>query len=73
LDSLTSSDKLAEIRQVTFILRLSINRNGQVLHGEVVDVSDKSQRRVKSLAELPQILGEWLSNLAWNNPPNQNG
>jgi hypothetical protein len=72
LYSLSSPDRLTEIRQVTFIFRLSINRNGQVLHGEVVDVRDKSQRRVKSLVELPRILDEWLSNLAWDNPPNQN-
>ena len=55
------SDKLAETRQVTAILRMAVDRNGRLLHGEVVNVEDNFQYRFKDWAGLTRTLRVWLA------------
>jgi hypothetical protein len=62
---------LAETRQVTAILRLMVDRNGHLLHGEVVNVEDNSQNRFKDWAGLTRTLRVWLASQFQGDTPDQ--
>jgi len=64
-----SSDKLAETRQVTVILRLVVDRDGRLQHGEVVNIADNSNNRFKDWDGLTLTLRSWLSNRSQGNLP----
>ncbi len=64
MSSLSSSDRLADTRQVTVILRMQVDRQGRILHGEVVDVDGNSRIRFKDLAGLTRTLRAWLEKQA---------
>jgi hypothetical protein len=47
---------LADTRVKTFILRLVLNKRGQVIHGELVDVTSAQTKRFKNWNELIRAL-----------------
>lgn len=46
------------------ILRMQVDRQGRILHGEVVDVDGNSRIRFKDLAGLTRTLRAWLEKQA---------
>jgi hypothetical protein len=61
LPHLPAAEKLALNRQVTVVLRLLIDRRGQLLHGELVDDDGKPWRRFAGWRELTGTIREWLA------------
>jgi hypothetical protein len=51
---------LADRHYVTLILRLTLNRTGQLLQGELVDTTDTLQKRFLGLTGLNQAVEAWL-------------
>lgn len=55
------SDALSEKHQVTLILRLLLDRNNRLLHGDVVDVNGQSLGHFFDLESLTHAIEEWLA------------
>jgi hypothetical protein len=55
-------NQLADKRQVVLILRLVLNKQGQLLHGEIVDVADKVIGRFANWTHLNYLMQMWLVN-----------
>lgn len=51
---------LADRHYVTLILRLELDRTGQLLQGELVDTTDTLQKRFLGLAGLNQAVTAWF-------------
>jgi hypothetical protein len=54
---------------VTAILRLVLDQQGHLLHGEVVEIEDKSSQRFKDWADLSLILRNWWDRHTQASPP----
>ncbi len=68
MSDLSDSDGVAEARHMTLILRLVVDRSGQLHHGELIDVGTKSTSRFKKWDELIRILHDWLANQSADHP-----
>jgi hypothetical protein len=55
-------NQLADKRQVVLILRLVLNKQGQLLHGEIVDVAYKVIGRFANWTHLNYLMQMWLVN-----------
>ncbi len=55
------SDALSEKHQVTLVLRLLLDRNNRLLHGDVVDVSGQSLGHFSDLESLTHAIEDWLA------------
>ena len=69
MSSSSNVDKLADVRQVTVILRLALNRRGRILHGELVETEEAKPRRFNSWIGLTHALREWLASQSQDTPP----
>lgn len=56
-----SIERLTDVRHVTVILRLVLNRRGQLTHGEIVDVEGTTRIHFKGWRELTRALRAWLT------------
>jgi hypothetical protein len=57
-------DKLTEKRHITVILRLVVNQDGRLVHGEVVDVEGKPQGRFVGWQQLGPAIQGWMAKQA---------
>ena len=55
-----SDNILADHHYVTLILRLTLNRGGQVIQGELVDTTDTFQKWFTGSSGLNQAVEAWL-------------
>jgi hypothetical protein len=55
-----SGDELAHRGLVTVIVRLVLDRDGELLHGEIVDSSYVVRGRFSNWADLTLVLQRWL-------------
>lgn len=55
-----NGERLADKRNVTLILRLVLDRDGKLMHGELVDVGGKVQTRFIRWRELTRTVRAWL-------------
>ena len=53
---------LADKRQATLILRLTLDGRGRFMHGEVVDFEGKVIGRFTEWHKLPHLVQTWLAN-----------
>ena len=60
MPALDQEDELSSSRQVVLILRLVLDRRGQLHHGELVDAEAIPQARFVSLSGLTDALNRWL-------------
>jgi hypothetical protein len=65
------SEKLAPKRYVTVILRLLLERRGQLVHGELVDLQGKAHGRFGTWQGLPRVIRVWLASEAEDNTLDQ--
>ena len=56
----TPDSTLADRHYVTLILRLTLDRGGRVIQGELVDTTDTLWRRFTSSSGLSQAVDAWL-------------
>ena len=56
------SDKLSQKQQVTVILRMLLDEQGMLVHGDLVDVDGQSRGRFSSWDDLVIMLREWSAN-----------
>ena len=56
----TDDITLADRHYVTLILRLTLDRTGQLLQGELVDTTDTLQKRFLGLTGLHNAMTDWL-------------
>ena len=61
MSSLLPESTLADRRYVTLILRLTLDRGGRLLQGELVDTTDTLQKRFVDVAGLNQAVQDWLT------------
>lgn len=61
MPKISEGDKLAEIRNVTLILRLALNQRGEMTHGEMVDMEGESQGHFTNWNGLAHTLHAWLN------------
>lgn len=66
-----SIERLTDARHVTVILRLVLNRRGQLTHGEIVDVEGTTRVRFKGWRELTRALRKWLTTRYGQPPPDR--
>jgi hypothetical protein len=52
---------LADRHYVTLILRLTLDRGGQLIRGELVDTTDTLHQRFIGVAGLKQAVQDWLT------------
>jgi hypothetical protein len=57
---LDQEDDLADSRQVVLILRLVLNRQARLHHGELVDTNSVSHGKFVSLTGLTDIVTRWF-------------
>ena len=57
---LEEEDDLSGSRQVVLILRLVLDRQAQLHHGELVDTESVSQGRFVSLAGMTDVVTRWF-------------
>jgi hypothetical protein len=57
---LDQEDELAGSRQVVLILRLVLDRQARLHHGELVDIESVSQGRFASLNGLTDVVTRWF-------------
>jgi hypothetical protein len=55
-----SGDELGRRRLVTVVLRLVLNRQGLLVHGEVVDAANRRQQRFAGWEGLVPAVRAWL-------------
>ena len=60
--TLPDEDKLADKRYATLILRLTLDRRGHLLYGELVDANNGSQKRFIEWRGLIRMLRVWFTN-----------
>ena len=53
---------LADKRQITLVLRLTVDGRGQLVHGEVVGLRGEVLGRFATWARLLVVLQTWLTN-----------
>jgi hypothetical protein len=58
--ALDPEDELYGSRQVVLILRLVLDRQLRLRHGEVVDAEATVQGRFLTLADLVEVIQQWL-------------
>ena len=66
-----SIERLTDAHQVTVILRLVLNRRGQLTHGEIVDVEGTTRIHFKGWRALTRALREWLAHQPGPPPPDR--
>ena len=54
-------NQLADKRQVTLILRLTLDEHGQFMHGEVVDLDGNQIGRFNKWRKLLSVLQIWVA------------
>ena len=54
------SDMLSEKHQVTVILRMLMDEQGKLLHGNLVDVDGQSRGRFSNWGDLVNLLRQWF-------------
>jgi hypothetical protein len=60
-------NSLEEKRYVTAVLRLLLDKGGEIVHGEVVDVEGKPSKRFVDWAGLAPAVKAWLASLEHGN------
>jgi hypothetical protein len=60
LPALNGNEHLVDTQYTTFVLRFVLSKQGQIVHGELIDVASSQMQRFKNWNELIQALGEWL-------------
>jgi hypothetical protein len=63
-----ASGELDEKRYVTAILRLLMNRQGELLHGEVADVEGRPCKRFVDWQGLMPAVRAWLADIDHRGP-----
>jgi hypothetical protein len=63
------TDKLADAKQVTLILRLVLNGGGTLLHGEMIHLQNNVRSQFRDWAELLQTLQESMPDLSDQDSP----
>ncbi len=58
--SVPVDDNVSDASNLTLILRLVINRRGELMHGEIVDVDLRSLGRFAAWTQMVRILRTWL-------------
>lgn len=58
--TITGVTALEDKRNVSIILRMVLDADGQVLHGEIVDVDGKVQSRFAGVDGLMNAVQQWL-------------
>lgn len=57
-------DRLADKRQVILILRLTLNEQGQLLHGEVTELEGRVIGRFVDWSQFVQLMPTFLTGLS---------
>ncbi len=68
MSDLPDNDRLAETRHMTLILRLVLDPDGQIHHGEIIDADTKSMSRFKNWDEMIRALQDWLADQSAGHP-----
>lgn len=55
-------NNLADMRHLTIILRLVLDRQGMVVHGELVNLEGKTQSRFVGFRGMARAVKTWLAN-----------
>jgi hypothetical protein len=71
LASTSSTDRLADAQQITFILRLVLNSGGYLLHGQMINLRNNSKSQFKDWSELIQLLQKAIPDLSQKNVSDQ--
>jgi hypothetical protein len=59
LSSINGDEKLADASPITLILRLVLNKHGEVVRGEMIDINSQVTRRFRGCDGLIQTLTTW--------------
>jgi len=75
MSDLWNNNELTERHYTSLILRLLLDRQGQLIHGEIVDVASNRQEHFIGDHGLIDAIQAWLTRQAWAStnadPPDQ--
>lgn len=54
-------DSLADYQYVTLIVRLTLDRNGRLIHGDLIDSTSARRGRFANVSSLTSAIADWLS------------